>query len=139
MTIKPKLKQVILADDYLPSESEQYMNEFHIEFFRNKLCNTRQILQEEWENLNDEIHSSGNTDSELSDKASHEIILFSSIKRLSSIQNSINEIDDSIDTMERKKYGFCKKTGQKIGINRLFASPEAKFCVETQESFEEQI
>ena len=86
--MKPKLKQVILADDYLPSESEQYMNEFHIEYFRNKLCNTRQILQEEWENLNDEIHSSGNSDSELSDKASHEIIIFSSIKRLSSIQNS---------------------------------------------------
>jgi len=139
MTMKSKLKQVILPEDYLPSESESYMNEFQIEFFRNKLCNTRQILQEEWENLNDEIHSSGNIDAELSDKASREIILFSSIKRLSSIQNSINEIDDSIDSIERKKYGFCKKTGQKIGINRLLASPEAKFCVETQEFFEEQI
>gem|GEM_PF-1991111 len=137
--MKSKLKQVILPEDYLPSESESYMNEFQIEFFRNKLCNTRQILQEEWENLNDEIHSSGNIDAELSDKASREIILFSSIKRLSSIQNSINEIDDSIDSIERKKYGFCKKTGQKIGINRLLASPEAKFCVETQEFFEEQI
>jgi DnaK suppressor protein len=139
MTIKPKLKQVILPQGYLPTESEPYMNEFQIEFFRNKLYNTRQILQEEWENLNNEIHSSGDTDSELSDKASREIILFSSIKRLSSIQNSINEIDDSIESMERKKYGFCKKTGQKIGINRLLASPEAKFCVETQEFFEEQI
>ncbi len=139
MTMKPKLKQVILPEDYLPSESESYMNEFQIEFFRNKLYNTRQTLQEEWENLNDEIHSSGNIDAELSDKASREIILFSSIKRLASIQNSINEIDDSIDSIERKKYGFCKKTGQKIGINRLLASPEAKFCVETQEFFEEQI
>ena len=138
MTIKPKLKQVILPEGYLPSESEPYMNEFQIEFFRNKLYSTRQILQEEWENLNNEIHSSGDTDSELSDKASREIILFSSIKRLSSIQNSINEIDDSIDCIERKKYGFCKKTGQKIGINRLLASPEAKFCVETQEFFEER-
>ena len=119
MTTKPKLKQVILPEGYLPNESEQYMNEFQIEFFRNKLYNTRHILQEEWENLKNEIHSSGNTDSELSDKASHEIILFSNIKRLSSIQNSINEIDDSIEAMERKKYGFCKKTGQKIGINRL--------------------
>ncbi len=139
MTTKPKQKQVILPEAYLPSESEPYMNEFQIEFFRNKLYNTRQTLQEEWENLNDEIHSSGNTDSELSDKASHEIILFSSIKRLSSIQNSINEIDDSIETMDKRKYGFCKKTGQKIGINRLLASPEAKFCVETQEFFEEQV
>ena len=139
MTIKPKQKQVILPENYFPSEYEQYMNEFQIEFFRNKLFNTRQTLQEEWENLNDEIHSSGNNDAEFSDKASREIILFSSIKRLSSIQNSINDIDDSIDSIERKKYGFCKKTGQKIGINRLLASPEAKFCVETQEFFEEQI
>ena len=140
MTTKQlKYKQVALPEDYLPCESEPYMNEFQVEFFRNKLQHDREILQEELDNLNSEIHSSANVDSELLDKVSHEIILFSSIKRLSSIQNSINEIDDSLEIMERRKYGFCKKTGKPIGVKRLMATPEAKFCVETQELFEEQI
>lgn len=115
------------------------MNEFQIEFFRNMLIDSRSILQEELDNLNEEIHSSANVDIELSDQASKEIILFSSIKRLDSIQHSINEIDESLEIMERGKYGFCRKTHKKIGIQRLMASPEAKFCVETQENLEQEL
>ncbi len=136
---KQTAKQITLPNDYIPNENEPYMNEFQIEFFRNQLVESREILQEELDNVNEEIHSSADVDVELSDKASREIILFSSIKRLSSIQNSINEIDDSLEVIAKKKYGFCRKTGQKIGVKRLMANPQAKFCVETQEHFEQEL
>ena len=44
---KQTAKQIVLPNDYIPNENESYMNEFQIEFFRNQLVESREILQEE--------------------------------------------------------------------------------------------
>lgn len=138
MPAKQIQNDVNLPKDYIPSEDEQYMNQFQLSFFKRKLIDSRIILQEELENINEQIHSSANVDIDLSDKVSNEIILFSQIKRLDSIQKSINLIDDSLERIVHGKYGFCQKTNQKIGIKRLLANPEAKFCLEVQEVSEQE-
>jgi len=128
--------EIFLPKSYRPSEVETYMNDMHLEYFRHNLLERRDMLQNEWEALNSEIHSSADIDIDMVDKAGRDVILFSNIKRLESIQKSIASIDSSLDDINTKKYGYCKKTGKPIGLKRLIVNPEAKFCVEAQEDLE---
>jgi len=128
--------EIFLPKSYRPSEVETYMNNMHLEYFRHNLLERRDMLQNEWEALNSEIHSSADVDIDVVDKAGRDVILFSSIKRLESIQKSITSIDISLDDINNKTYGYCKKTGKPIGLKRLIVNPEAKFCVEAQEDLE---
>jgi DnaK suppressor protein len=128
--------EIFLPKSYRPSEVETYMNDMHLEYFRHNLLKRRDMLQNEWEALNSEIHSSADIDIDMVDKAGRDVILFSNIKRLESIQKSIASIDSSLDDINTKKYGYCKKTGKPIGLKRLIVNPEAKFCVEAQEDLE---
>jgi DnaK suppressor protein len=128
--------EIFLPKSYRPSEVETYMNDMHLEYFRHNLLERRDMLQNEWEALNSEIHSSADIDIDMVDKAGRDVILFSNIKRLESIQKSIASIDSSLDDINTKKYGYCKKTGKPIGLKRLVVNPEAKFCVEAQEDLE---
>ena len=128
--------EIFPPKSYRPSEVETYMNDMHLEYFRHNLLERRDMLQNEWEALNSEIHSSADIDIDMVDKAGRDVILFSNIKRLESIQKSIASIDSSLDDINTKKYGYCKKTGKPIGLKRLIVNPEAKFCVEAQEDLE---
>lgn len=139
MILKQRVREgIFLPKSYKPSDVEPYMNEMHQEYFYNELATKRDALQDEWKALHSEIHSSADVDADIGDKAARDVVMFSNIKRLESIQNSIASIDASINDIEIGKYGFCKKTGQEIGIKRLLANPEAKFCVEAQESVEDE-
>ncbi|MDA0617588.1 MAG: TraR/DksA C4-type zinc finger protein [Proteobacteria bacterium] len=139
MALKQKNREIVfLPKSYTPSEVEPYMNEMHLEYFRNELLTKRNHLQDEWEVLNGEIHSSADIDTDMGDRASRDVVMFSNIKRLETIQHSITSIDVSLNDIEYGKYGFCKKTGGEIGIKRLLANPEAKFCVEAQEGVEHE-
>ena len=131
-------KKTIEIKAYKPHENEQYMNQSQLDFFRLELLNHRQVLQDEWESLNEEVHSSAELDSEDFDKATRDVLLFSSVKRLEAIQRSLEAIDLALSDIETGNYGFCKRTGKKIGLQRLFATPEARFCIEEQEGVELQ-
>ena len=53
----------------------------------------------------------------------------------------ITKIDNALDKVEDKSYGYCKETGDPIGLGRLEARPIATLCIEAQEkheSFERQ-
>lgn len=133
-----KTKYPVLPLGYKPTDSEPYMNPNQVEFFRLNLVENRAMLQNEWESTHAEVNSSADTDAEEFDKATRDIILFSSVKRLESIQKSIEAIDLALEDIESGRYGFCKRTGKKIGLQRLFATPEARFCIEEQEGIEMQ-
>jgi len=42
----------------------------------------------------------------------------------------LREIDEALERIERKTYGTCVATGQKISKARLEAQPWARYCVE---------
>jgi len=133
MTTKQKKST---QDSYKPNEKEAYMSKAQLDFFRLELLNHRQVLQDEWEALNEEVHSSADVDAEDFDKATRDVLLFSSVKRLEAIQRSLEAIDLALGDIDSNNYGFCKRTGKPIGLQRLLATPEARFCIEEQEGIE---
>ena len=50
----------------------------------------------------------------------------------------ISKIDKAIKKIEDGTYGFCKETGEPIGIKRLIARPIAILCIAAQEKHEKE-
>lgn len=129
-------RDIFLSKSYIPSEVEPYMNKMHLEYFRIELLKKRNSMENELQSLNDEIHHSADSETEIVDRANQDVVMFSNIQRLEMIHKSMKAVDSSLQDIENGKYGFCKQTGKKIGIQRLLLNPEAKLCIEVQEGIE---
>ena len=46
--------------------------------------------------------------------------------------NQLRKIDEAIDRIHKRSYGWCQESGEPIGLGRLIACPTALFCIETQ-------
>jgi DnaK suppressor protein len=48
----------------------------------------------------------------------------------------IRQIDAALERIASGTYGYCRESGEEIGIERLMALPTAQYCVETQRDLE---
>ena len=48
----------------------------------------------------------------------------------------ISKIDSALKRIEDGTYGYCKETGEPIGLKRLMARPVATLCISAQEKHE---
>ncbi len=48
----------------------------------------------------------------------------------------IRHIDAALERIASGTYGYCRESGEEIGIERLMALPTAQYCVETQRDLE---
>ena len=53
-------------------------------------------------------------------------------------KQKLKQIDDALDRIEEKTYGFCEECGVKIPRPRLKVLPFAKYCVECKEAIERE-
>lgn len=110
----------------------EYMNEDQLEFFRELLLKMQDDLIEraaETTNSMQEHESAPDPADRASQEEEYALELRTrdrERKLLSKIQASLRDIDEG-------DYGFCKDTGEPIGLKRLLARPTATLSVEAQE------
>ena len=63
---------IVLPPDYKPSEDEEYMNEYQIEYFRQKLLNWKKDLIEQSKDTLDDLRQGGLNQPDDIDRASLE-------------------------------------------------------------------
>lgn len=109
-----------------------YMNDDHLAFFRALLINLQEELIEKASVTTSHLQEHESAP-DPADRASQEEEYALELrardrerKLLAKIQASIRDIDDG-------DYGFCKDTGEPIGLKRLLARPTATLSVEAQE------
>lgn len=51
----------------------------------------------------------------------------------------VQRIDEALDRIAKGTYGFCLKSGKKIGEQRLKALPYAEYCLEVQEEMDRKM
>ncbi len=105
---KSKLAEARAAvgDDYVPDDSEEYMNEKQQDYFR--------MLLLDWK------------------KSIHGIELRTRDRQ----RKLISKIDSALRRIDEGEYGWCEVTGDPIGLKRLIARPVATMTVEAQEAHE---
>ncbi len=112
------------------------MNARMLEYFRHKLLRWKlELLRESGETIN-HLQEESLAEPDLADRASLETDRSLELRTRDRERKLINKIDEALDRIEDKSYGYCEDTGEPISIKRLEARPIATLSLEAQERHE---
>ena len=114
--------EIILPPDYKPSADEEYMNEYQVEYFRQKLLSWKKSLLEQSKDTLEDLRQGGLNQPDQLDRASLEADKALDLRTKDRARKLISKINE--------------ETGEPIGIERLEARPVATLSIEAQERHE---
>ena len=118
--------------DLLAQPAADYMNEAQQRFFRELLLAQRDDLQAridaEFQALREQ-----ETNSDLAEIGSAEEQRQWQLRLLEREKKLLDKIDDALELLARGEYGWCRETGEPIGLQRLLLRPTATLCIEAKE------
>jgi DnaK suppressor protein len=145
---KPKTKTVAkpkatakatikISKTYIPKDTEKYMCEKHMVFFRMRLTEWKKDLVK----ANNEALYYGSMDdnsisADVVDQASSYTDKNVEMKAINRQIKLISEIDKALSRIREGIYGYCLDTAEPIGLKRLIARPVAKYTIAAQEKHE---
>ncbi|MDX1924334.1 MAG: RNA polymerase-binding protein DksA [Rickettsiaceae bacterium] len=130
------MKNIVLPEGYTPSESEEYMNDMQLEYYKRKLLNWKNELLAESKDTLDHLREENWNEPDMNDRASIESETALELRTRGRYKKLLDKIDEALARIEDGSYGYCEETGENIGIKRLEARPVATLCIEAQERHE---
>lgn len=125
-----------LPEGYKPSADEEYMSPQQLEYFRRKLLKWRAELLQESENTISHLKEENWQEPDINDRASLETDAALELRTRDRYRKLVNKIDSAMSRISDGSYGYCKDTGDEIGLSRLEARPIATLTIEAQEKHE---
>ncbi|RDE10255.1 RNA polymerase-binding protein DksA [Pelagibacterium lacus] len=125
-----------LADDYRPSEDEEFMNARQREYFRKKLNAWKEEILRESRGTLENLQEESTNHPDMADRASSESDRALELRTRDRQRKLISKIDAALKRIDDGSYGFCEETGEPIGLARLDARPIATLSLEAQEMHE---
>jgi DnaK suppressor protein len=134
VTAKAPIK---ISKTYIPKDTEKYMCEKHMVFFRMRLTEWKKDLVK----ANNEALYYGSMDdnsisADVVDQASSYTDKNVEMKAINRQIKLISEIDKALARIREGIYGYCLDTAEPIGLKRLIARPVAKYTIAAQEKHE---
>jgi DnaK suppressor protein len=139
-TIEKKVKAPIkISKNYIPKDTEKYMCDKHLLFFKIKLTEWKKELVK----ANNEALYHGSMDdnsvsADVVDQASSYTDKTVEMKAINRQIKLISKIDQALLRVRDGIYGFCAETAEPIGLKRLMARPVAELCIAAQEKHEKE-
>jgi DnaK suppressor protein len=123
--------------ELLAQPAAAYMNDAQQRFFRELLLRQRGELQAriacEFEGLRERETSSDPADiGSAEEQRQWQLRLLEREKKL------LDKIDEALARLARGEYGWCRETGEPIGLKRLLLRPTANLCIEAKERQEQR-
>lgn len=119
-------------DDLLSQPDEQYMDDAQKAFFQRLLEAQRDDLRTRIDNEMNELREIEPASDEV-DVAAREEQRQWQLRRLEREKKLLDKIDSALDRLARGEYGWCRETGEPIGLRRLLLRPTAELCIEAKE------
>ena len=123
--------------ELLAQPADDYMSDAQQQFFRALLLSQRGELQariaEEFETLRER-----ETSSDPADIGSAEEQRQWQLRQLERERKLLDKIDQALAHLARGEYGWCRETGEPIGLKRLLLRPTASLCIEAKERQEQR-
>ena len=128
-----------ISKTYVPKDTEKYMCEKHLFFFKIKLTEWKKELVK----ANNEALYNGSIDdnsvsADIVDQASSYTDKNVEMKAINRQIKLISKIDQALTRIKDVTYGFCAETAEPIGLKRLMARPVAELCIAAQEKHEKE-
>ena len=128
----------MLAEDYKPSDSEPFMNERQIEYFKRKLMAWKEDILKESKETISHLQEENHILPDVADRASSETDRSLELRTRDRQRKLISKIESALKRIEDGSYGYCEETGEPIGLKRLDARPIATLSIEAQERHEKR-
>ena len=127
-----------LDETYKPGDSEPFMNDRQMEYFRQKLLSWKEeILRESKETLG-HLQEENHIMPDVADRASSETDRSLELRTRDRQRKLISKIDSALKRVADGSYGYCEETGEPISLKRLDARPIATLSIEAQERHEKR-
>jgi DnaK suppressor protein len=140
VTTEKKVKKPIkISKNYIPKDTEKYMCDKHLSFFKIKLTEWKKELVK----ANNEALYHGSMDdnsvsADIVDQASSYTDKAVEMKAINRQIKLISKIDQALLRVKNETFGFCEETAEPIGLKRLMARPVAHLCIAAQEKHEKE-
>jgi len=128
--------EVLISNDYHPSDDETFMNEKQVEYFRKKLLLWKGDLMSDSKDTIESLQDSTRAIPDISDRASEETDRALELRTRDRQRKLVAKIDSALRRIEKGEFGYCEETGEPISLRRLDARPIATMSLEAQERHE---
>lgn len=127
---------VILPDNYKPSEDEPFMNAKQLEYFQRKLLSWKADLLVETRETLEGLQGTTRNIPDSADRASEETDRSLELRTRDRQRKLVTKIDLALQRIAEGEFGYCEVTGEPISLKRLDARPIATMSLEAQERHE---
>lgn len=114
---------------YQEQAGEEYMNDKQRQHFREILVRWRKALMEEVDRTVHHMKDAVNF-ADPNDRATQEEEFSFELRARDRERKLIRKIDEAVQRIDDKEYGYCDACGIDIGIRRLEARPTATLCID---------
>ena len=128
--------QLILDEDYSPTDVEEFMCDEHRAYFLRKLKNWKESIIEESRATMAQLQVDSMREPDIADRASSETDWSIELRTRDRQRKLIAKIDAAIRRLFDGEYGYCEVSGEPISLARLEARPIATMTLEAQEKHE---
>ena len=128
--------QIILPEDYRPTEAEDFMSVQQRAYFLQKLKDWKESIIEESRATMAQLQVDSLREPDIADRASSETDWSIELRTRDRQRKLIAKIDAAIRRLYDGEYGYCEVTGDPISLARLEARPIATMTLEAQEKHE---
>lgn len=120
---KPKISP------YRITTGESYMSDEQLAHFRNILSIWKRELMEEVDHTITEMKEATSL-ADPNDRATQEETFSLELRTRDRERKLIKKIEEALQQIKEKNYGYCEACGIEIGIRRLEARPTATLCID---------
>jgi len=128
--------QIVLPENYHPSDSEEFMSALQRAYFLKKLKDWKESIIEESRATMAQLQVDSLREPDIADRASSETDWSIELRTRDRQRKLIAKIDAAIRRLYEGEYGYCEVTGDPISLARLEARPIATMTLEAQEKHE---
>ena len=132
---------VRISKTYIPKEKgkEKYMCTKHLAYFKQKLLDWKvDLIKTNNEALYNNSLDDNSTSADIVDQASSYTEKNVEMRAINRQIKLISKIDAALKRVKDGTYGYCKETGEPIGLKRLMARPVATLSIIAQEKHEKE-
>ena len=130
---------VKISKKYIPKLKEKYMCAKHLAYFKQKLLDWKaELVKTNNEALYNSSLDDNSSSADIVDQASSYTEKNVEMRAINRQIKLISKIDAALKRIEDGTYGYCKETGEPIGLKRLMARPVATLSITAQEKHEKE-
>ena len=127
--LEPSLDVLGIAP-YKQKKTEEYMSPAMMQHFRSILVALRQRLLEGGDKIVTHMKEDAINYPDPNDRASQEEDFRLELRTRDRERKLLKKIEESIELVREKDYGYCEVCGIEIGLRRLEARPTATLCID---------